>query len=44
MEANEGESPEDRQLELVQVSCIRCERLHPVETPLVFNPVCPACT
>jgi hypothetical protein len=28
----------------VQVSCICCGRLHQVERPLEFHPVCPTCT
>ena len=28
----------------LQVSCIWCGRLHQVERPLEFHPVCPACT
>jgi hypothetical protein len=48
MEQSEGRDSNDGPLEIVHetlllVSCIRCEKLHRVEHPLEFNPVCSAC-
>ena len=43
MEQSEGGDFVARQSEIVQVSCIWCERLHPVEHAREFNPVCPTC-
>ena len=49
MEQSEGGDFVGDQSEIVheaslQVSCIWCGRLHQVERPLEFHPVCPACT
>ena len=49
MEQSEGGDIVDGQSEIVheaslQVSCIWCGRLHRVERPLEFHPVCPTCT
>ena len=49
MEQSEGEDFVGGQSEIVheaslQVSCIRCGRLHQGERPLEFHPVCPSCT
>jgi hypothetical protein len=48
MEQSEGRDFVDGQSEIVreaslQVSCIRCGRLHQPERPLEFHPVCPTC-
>ena len=49
MEQSEGGGFVDGQSEIVreaslQLSCIWCGRLHQVERPLEFHPVCPSCT
>jgi hypothetical protein len=49
MEQSEGGDFVGGQSEIVheaslQVSCIRCGRLHQGESPLEFHPVCPSCT
>ena len=49
MEQSEGGGFVDDQSEILhetylQVSCIWCGRLHQVEHPLEFHPVCPTCT
>jgi hypothetical protein len=44
MEQRRGGDFVDRQPGIVQVSCVWCERLHPAEHALEFNPVCPTCT
>ena len=49
MEQSEGGDFVDGQSEIVhrallQVSCVCCGRLHQVERPLEFHPVCPICT
>ena len=49
MEQSEGGDFVDDQSEIahqasLQVSCIWCGRLHQVERPLEFHPVCPTCT
>jgi hypothetical protein len=48
MEQSEGGDFVEGQSEIVreaslQVSCIRCGRLHQPERPLEFHPVCPSC-
>jgi hypothetical protein len=49
MEQSEGGDFVDSQSQIMpeaslQVSCIWCGRLHQVERPLEFHPVCPTCT
>jgi hypothetical protein len=43
MKKSEGGNLADRQSEILHVSCIWCEGLHPVEHALEFNPICPTC-
>jgi hypothetical protein len=43
MNQSEGGNFAERQSEIVHVSCIWCEGLHPVEHALEFSPICPRC-